>query len=163
MYEQFSLCIKKGEENATIDYLIWVRQGDNIIPLLFILVFQAAMETLEQKEERTQISSPTYRYFPDTKKGAPRGRMRGQNTISKGTEIIHWLSMYADDSAFILPTREDANQTSNLVKPHLERFGLQMHTGTDKKKSKTEILHIPETISGSQPSDIQPIILTDES
>ena len=61
MYEQFSLCVKKGEEKATIDYLIGVHQGDNLAPLLFILVFQAAMETLEQTAERKGMSSPTYR------------------------------------------------------------------------------------------------------
>ena len=139
----FSLCIKKGEEEELINYLIGVHQGDNLAPLLFVLVFQAAMETLEQTEERAKISSPTYRYFPDTKKGEPRGRLTGQNVKSKGTEIFHWLSLYADDSAFILPSRDDAKRTANLVKTHLQRFGLQMHTGTDKKKSKTEVLHVP--------------------
>ena len=163
MYEQFSLCIKKGEEEELIDYLIGVHQGDNLAPLLFVLVFQAAMETLELTEERAKISSPTYRYFPDTKKGEPRGRMTGHNVKSKGTEISHWLSLYADDSAFILPSRDDAKRTANLVKTHLQRFGLQMHTGTDQKKSKTEVLHVPAKGEKSTPSDIQPIILTDNS
>ena len=42
----------------------------------------------------------------------------------------------------------------------LEKFGLQMHTGTQDKKSKTEILHIPRRTS-TTPTDTSPIILSD--
>ena len=48
MYKQFSLCIKKGEEEEIINYLIGVHQGDNLDPLLFVIVFQAAIEILEK-------------------------------------------------------------------------------------------------------------------
>ena len=62
--------------------------------------------------------------FSDTENGKLRGRMTGQNVQSKGTEISHWMSLYADDNAFILPTREDAIKTTTLVENRLKQFGL---------------------------------------
>ena len=52
MYESFKLVFKKGDESVSIDYLTGVHQGDNLAPLLFILVFQAAMESLETTRQR---------------------------------------------------------------------------------------------------------------
>ena len=71
MYERFSLIVKKGEDEFTIEYLTGVHQGDNLAPLLFVLVFQAAMESLEETEERKKIKNPKYRFFPNTAKGPP--------------------------------------------------------------------------------------------
>ena len=161
MYEKFTLKFKKGKESVSIEYLTGVHQGDNLAPLLFILVFQAAMESLEETEEMKTIQIPTYKMFPDTAKGKPRGRLIGQNTQAKGTEFSHWISLYVDDSAFILPTRDDAIKTSNLVLKHLKKFGLQMHTGSETKKSKTEVLHIPQKSTTSTPADTSPIDLYD--
>ena len=114
MCANFSLCSLKGDEKETIDYLIEVHQGDNLAPLLFVLVFQASMETLEHTGKRKGISTPIYQYFPNTKKGVRRGRMTGQNVQSKGIEIAHWLSLYADDSAFILSTCQYAETQQTL-------------------------------------------------
>ena len=71
MYAHFSLIIKRGDEQVAIDYLIGVYQGENLAPLLFVLVFQAATETLETIEQRKRSSTPTYRFFFDTIKGTP--------------------------------------------------------------------------------------------
>ena len=85
MYEKFQLVFKKGKEEVSIDYLTGVHQGDNLAPLLFILVFQAAMESLESTQQRSTISTPSYRFFPNTTKNHPRGRLSGQNAKTKGT------------------------------------------------------------------------------
>ena len=68
--------------------------------------------------------------------------------------------LYVDDSAFILPTREDTTKTENLTRNHLKRFGLQMHTGTPNKKSKTEVLFIPHQNDINNNTDVSPIILS---
>ena len=161
MYESFKLVFKKGDESVSIDYLTGVHQGDNLAPLLFILVFQAAMESLETTQQRKEITTPRYNFFPNTAKNQPRGRLSGQNAQSKGTIFNHWLSLYVDDSAFILTSREDATRTANLVLEHLKKFGLKMHTGTEDKKSKTEVLFIPRRTPHSTPPDTSPITLSD--
>ena len=160
MYEKFALELKKGNETTTIEYLTGVHQGDNLAPLLFVLVFQAAMESLQLSPECEEISKPQYKYFPNTKADKPRGRLTSQNPSAKGTAFTHWLSLYVDDSAFILPTREDATKTANLTLNHLKRFGLQMHTGSIDKKSKTEVLFVPKRSEQNKPTDLSPIILS---
>ena len=40
MYEKFQLVLKRGKEEVTIDYLTGVHQGDNLAPILLILVFK---------------------------------------------------------------------------------------------------------------------------
>ena len=47
MYKKFALKIEKGEEISFVDYLIGVHQGDNPAPLLFVVIFMAAMQTLK--------------------------------------------------------------------------------------------------------------------
>ena len=118
------------------------------------------MESLELTNECKKIDKPQYKYFPNTVAGKPRGRLTGQGTTAKGKDFTHWLSLYVDDSAFILPTREDATKTADLTLNHLKRFGLQMHTGTSNKKSKTEVLFIPRRNDTSNSTDLSPIILS---
>ena len=90
MYEKFALELKKGNETTQINYLIGVHQGDNLAPLLFVLVFQAAMESLEFTNEcKENISKPEYKYFPNTQKDKPRGRLTGQSTKTKGRDFTH--------------------------------------------------------------------------
>jgi len=122
--------------------LTGVYQGDNLTPLLFILVFQAAMESLKLTNECKEIVKPRYKYFPNTLTNKLRGRLTGQNTSAKEKEFAHWLSLYVNDSAFILLTREDTAKTVNLTLNHRKRFGLQMHTGKSSKKSKSEVLFV---------------------
>lgn len=123
-----------------MNYLAGVHQGDNLVPLLLILVFQASMKSLELMTDCKNIAKPRYKYFPNTKTVKPCGRLAGQSTSEKGKELTYWLSLYVYDSAFILLTREDATKTAKLTLNHLKRFGLQMYTGTSSKKSKTEVL-----------------------
>ena len=86
----------------------------------------------------------------------------------KGTACTHWISLYVDDSAFILPIQEDTTRTANLTLNHLKRFGLQMHTGTVNKKSKTEVLYVPKRVKSiskdnTELPDLSPIILTNDT
>ena len=47
MYKTFKLNIKKGDETYFLEYLSGVHQGDPLAPPLFVLVYQACMETLD--------------------------------------------------------------------------------------------------------------------
>ena len=89
MYEKFALELKKGNEKTQIDYLTGVHQGDNLAPLLFVLVFQAAMGSIELTNECKSINKPEYKYFPNTQKDKPRGRLTGQGIKAKGRDFTH--------------------------------------------------------------------------
>ena len=143
MYEQFVLKFQKGEELVSIEYLTCVCQGGSLDPLLPITVSQAAMEPLEKyRRKETNTNSKIENVPKYCQSKTTRKRLRGQHTQSKGTEFPHWIPIYINNSVFILPTRDDTSKTANLALKHLWKFGLQTHTGSEKKKSKNKVLHI---------------------
>ena len=125
MYKKFALKFKKGEKTVSIVYPTGVHQGNNLAPILFIIVFQAAIESIGKIEEMRQIHISKYKMFPNTAKGKPQGRLIGQNTQLKDTEFPHWISLYVNNSAFILTTREDTSKSAKLALKHLRTFGLR--------------------------------------
>jgi hypothetical protein len=137
MYENFFLLFSIGDAEEKIPYSIGVHQGDNLAPLLFLLFFQATIDSLKKKWESEQIKCPEFHRFQDTKKGKPRGRLRGQGK-AKGTTFDFWKSLYADDGAFLFETRSDLEKGTKLIYEHFRKFGLQMHIGENGKESKTE-------------------------
>ena len=88
------------------------------------------MKSLQLTTECKGITKPQYTRFSNTKIGKPRGRLTSQNPSAKGISFTHWLSLYVNDSAFILPTREDAIKAVNLTLNHIKQFDLYMHNST---------------------------------
>ena len=70
IYKTFKLNIKKGDKTSFLEYLSGVHQGDPLAPLLFVLVYQACMETLDIVRG-DQLAPLAFRHFPDTKTGKP--------------------------------------------------------------------------------------------
>ena len=141
MYKTFKLTIQKRDEIKFIEYLSGVHQGDNLAPLLFVLVFQAAMESLDACSGDLNPSLP-FRFFTDTKNDSKsRGRLTGQRP-AKGEKFSFARSIYVDDKAALYETRKAAEDGLSLIKSHLLRFGLIMHSGTIDKRSKTEVIHV---------------------
>ena len=161
MYEKFTLKIQKGEEESLLEYLIGVHQGDNLAPLLFVLVYQATMESLDAT--RGDLLAPLpFRFFPDTKQGKPRGRLAGQRPAT-GIDFEFGRSIYMDDKALLSDSHQNSVESSSLLKAHLLRFGLTMHTGTPEKRSKTEAMHFPAKGKISLPVDTADLVLSDGS
>ena len=59
----------------------------NSPPLLFVLVFQAVMEKLENRKDGKQINTLTYHFFPETTKISPVANC--QDNICNQTAIYH--------------------------------------------------------------------------
>ena len=130
-----------------------MHQGDNMSPVLFLFVIQAFLDTLQIRSQPIQ-----YTYFPEHKNGnskTRRGRLLSQNTTAKGTPFYFNSSFYVDDSFFIFQTRQELHQAIIDLDNHFARFGLIMHLGSDKIKSKSEAsffhrpLNKPESISAT--------------
>ena len=71
MDEKFASKFKKGEETVSIEYLTGFPQGDHLVHLLFILVSQAAMESLEKQKKRNKYkfqNVPKYRQRETSRK-----------------------------------------------------------------------------------------------
>ena len=149
MYDNFGLKLRKGEESVTT--------------LLLFCLFYSKQRWNDQKKQkkRNKFQIPNSKIFTNTVEGKPRRRLSEKNTQSKGTEFPSWISLYVEDSVFILPTREGTSKKVNLTLKYLHKFGLQMQTGSEKKESKTEALHTPKKSPQSTIAYIRPIEIYD--
>ena len=67
---------------------------------------------------------------------------KGQLTSHKpGFEILQVL--YLDNGAFVFNTREDLIEEANIINLQFRTFGMEMHIGTNGKKSKAECIFFP--------------------
>ena len=129
--------------------MVGVKQGDNLAPVLFLFVMQAAMETLDNVWREHNITTPSFSWQPEVEDEPNVGTLTGQNPKRTGSLFDFWRSLYADDGAFIYASREDMIQGTSLLHAHFKRFGMLMHTGTratatrNGSKSKTEAMFFP--------------------
>jgi hypothetical protein len=153
--------VYKGK-NGSFDSTSGVKQGDPLAPVLFLFVMQFAMETLERDPEWQILRKAQFATRHDgTLSGrdlknffeksasdaryAARDRSTNRETVDpevKGDNGISafelMVSLYADDGAFLFTYRKDLEVGTNILVKLFKRFGMQMHIGSDDKKSKTE-------------------------
>ena len=118
-----------------------VKQGDNLAPVLFLFVVQAAIETMQTNWSTQKIATPDLKYFPSEKNGNLSIRSN-----KKSQPLHHNTTLYADDSAFIFLSKEDLITGTTFVKNTFANFGLEVHLGsteTPNSKSKTEAMYFP--------------------
>ena len=129
--------------------LVGVKQGDNLAPVLFLFVMQAAMETLDNAWRDYNIITPSFSWQPETEDEPTTGTLVGQNPKRSGSLFDFWRSLYADDGAFVFTSREDMIRGTSLLHAHFKRFSMLMHTGTHAtatqsgSKSKMEAMYFP--------------------
>ena len=54
-----------------------------------------------------------------------------------------WESLYADDAAAPVASRDTLLAATNAIYGHLSKFGLITHVGSAGKRSKTEAMYSP--------------------
>ena len=141
LHTDFRVKLKVGDTDIEFDSTIGVKQGDNLAPILFLVVMQAALETLEPiwLVEKLQF------------KTKEKGCCHGQRWQTKGRPFNFWASLYADDTGIIFRSREELEICTPVLDPHLKRFGMLMHVqskeerkkGPEGKPSKTECMFFP--------------------
>ena len=97
-----------------------------------------------------------------THRDSNRGRLLKQPapTTTKGVPFHFGKSMFADDTAYLLSSREEVEKLSCAIFHHMRRFGLLMHAGsldengTHKTKSKTEAMFFPARSMTQEELDI---------
>ena len=73
--------LKVGDSDIQFDSTIGVKQGDNLAPILFLVVMQAVMETLEPIWPAEKLEFRT----------KENGCCQGQNWTTKGRIFKFWL------------------------------------------------------------------------
>lgn len=114
-----------------------VKQGDNLAPVLFLFVIQAAIDTMHKY---WPTATPPLQWFPSSKS------FLNKRSQSKSSHVLdHKDTFYADDSAFIFLTEDDLIEGTIFVNETFQKFGLQVHLGDEatNTKSKTEAMYFP--------------------
>jgi hypothetical protein len=149
-HSNIKVLIRAGERDIEIESNVGVKQGDSLAPVLFSLYFQACMEVLEQD---WAFDKPCFHFKLDD-------IITGRKHSTKGfSKFDFWRSLYADDGAFLLTSRNDLDEAVPVIFNTLKAFGLTMHVGRDGKTAKTEAVFYPsaEKAKNPDPDDVADI------
>ena len=149
-----------GETEVVFESTVGVKQGDNMAPVLFLFVMQAAMETLESVYGEHGVEPLRFCTAPDSV-------ITGRSPHADGdTFVVRW-TLYADDAGGGFQSRADLERGARLLKAHLARFGLEMHCGRADAdgnvvaKSKTEAMFFPPPRTTPTDDDLAPLRVDD--
>ena len=133
MYRNIEIRIQEDGEVYTMQSTSGVKQGDNLAPLLFLFMIQAAADLTEAhwSFEKPMLWKDKKEYL--------NSRRRTKDAV----EILFNRSFYADDAAFIFLSRADAIAGCKVIVEQFARLGLTVHLGRGASKSKTEAMYIP--------------------
>jgi len=106
-------------------------------PILFLIVMQAVMETLD-KDLPAINTKPEFCYFPNDK-----GCLTGQRTKSTGISFNVFGLLFINDSAFLFQSQDEMEKAAQIIHDHFKKFGLQMHVRSKEAKSRTEAMYFP--------------------
>lgn len=159
MHKDFHLVLTLDPDNqANIPYTVGVKQGDNLAPILFLILIQAVIESFHatQPSPTSSDQSVQLRYQPMDTNKQQHGRLASQPrpTKTKGQTLTLFEILFVDDGFFCFNSREDLRKGAETLLNHFRRFGLLIHVGRldengNKIKSKTEAMFFPGTNNDS--------------
>ena len=141
-HSNFKVLIRAGEGEIEVESNVGVKQGDSLAPVLFSLYFQACMEVLEQN---WTFDKPSFHFKMDD---TISGRKHNTTGFDK---FDFYRSLYADDGAFLLTSRNDLDEAVPVIFNTLKAFGLTMHVGRNGKPAKTEAVFYPSAEKERRP------------
>ena len=145
---------------AEIESIIGVKKGDVLGPIIFIIYMVALTNTWKHKED----TSPCL--FRSKQSSIITGRCH--NIVRGVEEFAMTESPYADNAAFLFPSREIAERNTPRIIKHCAEWGMEVHSGITKtpnakgKTSKTELLFV-EKPSHTELTNLSPIFLEEGS
>ena len=116
------MTFKSNKNNYKFVNGLGVKQGDNLAPVLFLFVMQAAMEALQFVWQDHNISTPSFTWQPEDDNAINNSTL----TNRQGTTFGFWRSLYAGDGAFIYASRDEMIQGTSLLHAHIKHFGMFM-------------------------------------
>jgi hypothetical protein len=126
LHDNFQLKLVFDKKNqAIIDFTVGVQQGDNMAGLLFLFLMQAMDESFKKQ---CALPEPEFRTHRDSKRGQLLKQPAPAKT--KGAPYHFGKSMFADDAAYILSSRQELEMLCAAIFHHMHHFGLLMRAGT---------------------------------
>ena len=149
LYTDLKVALKIGSSIEEILQTVGVRQGDNMAPVLFIFLMNAFAESLEAVWEKEGLGNILFHRASDLEFENGQLISHSRKKLDKGNIFRIIQSLYVDDGAFVLSSRNQLSIGSNLIFKHFARFGLEMHIGRvvdgKRKASKTEFVFFPQS------------------
>ena len=131
-----------------------MKQGDILGPILFTFFLAAILLTWRAEFERPLCLFRSNADFV----------MTGRKCEAIGDDFAVADSEYADDTAVLFTSRTEVVELTPHMVKHFARFGMDIHVGTERKASKSEVLFVaapshtyiePETFDGQDLSTIE--------
>ena len=145
IYRNNTCVLKIENEIAEIPQTVGVRQGDNMTPVLFLLLMTAFTETLELVWKDQDI--PILRVMTAADEHFAEGKICSHTPVmfqsKKLTAYGILQCLYVNDGAFPLGTRDDLQRGMVLIYCHFVQFGLEMHIGRGTSESNTDCVFFP--------------------
>ena len=109
------------KEKTKVSYNTGVQQRDNMAPILFNFMMQAAMDSMTLTEQPFE-----FRYFHNraNTKIQP-GRLIAQPTKSQGKTFNVDNLLNIDDGSFLFATKAHLEKATHQLFDHFAKFGLQ--------------------------------------
>lgn len=151
LYTDLVVTLKIGKETSDIFQSVGVRQGDNLSPVIFLLIMTAFSETLETNWTAAGIPKTQFHRANLSNTALLGAQLTGHSTkgalrSSPSFDVFHIL--YLDDGSFLFATRDDMIRGLDIINNTFTQLGLEMHVGSNDKKSKTEAMSsLPATSS----------------
>ena len=93
LYKNFKIEFKRGKCKTRIECIAGVKQGDNLVPTLFIIVMHFLLEVLENKFKENNISISSF--FNKSNLYNKYGTLiRHDTTSNKGGNGVIYLSLF---------------------------------------------------------------------
>ena len=125
LHENFTVKFTIDNVTHIMTCTIGVKQGDILGPILFTFFLAAVMITWRAT---TDLPLCIFRSKQDAK-------MTGRSYRAYGEEYEFQDSEYADDTALVFDSREDASVGIPLCMNHFDRYGMEIHSGPPESKS----------------------------
>ena len=164
LYTDLTVTLKIGKEKATIAQSVGVRQGDNLSPVIFLMIMTAFSEILDATwTTNANIPKPQF-HRGDMSNIQAGAKLTGHNikrAYRNSSTFNTYHILYLDDGSFIFQSRNDLINGLEIINNIFETMGLEMHVGKGETKSKTEAMYFPTSSFFKQPTS-DPIMDTTE-
>ena len=133
LHQEVTINFEVAGYNKSLNNTVGVKQGDTLGPLLFLFYIAAILKSW-------RLTTTT---APCVFMSNPDFIISGRNHLSQGDIFMFRDSAYTDDTVVAFINRENTELGVNQLISHFSRFGMQIHTGTARKNSKSEIVFFP--------------------